>query len=102
MATDQVSFYDESLKKQIEGSFKSDGREIRVASVYGIATVPYADLGAIIDYDSQIMAVKKLLSAMARDPGSGKFKDLQHQKDNQGLQPTESFSMWSSGVGSNP
>ena len=25
MATDQISFYDEFLKKQIEGSFVSDG-----------------------------------------------------------------------------
>ena len=29
-ATDQVSFYDETLKKQIEGSFVSDGRDIHV------------------------------------------------------------------------
>ena len=28
MATDQISFYDESLKKQIEGSYKTDGKEI--------------------------------------------------------------------------
>ena len=77
MATDQISFYDESLQKQIEGFFVSDGREIRVSSIYGLTTVPYADLGECIDYNSQVMAVKKLLSAMARDPGSGKFKDLQ-------------------------
>lgn len=101
MATDQISFYDESLQKKIEGFFISDGREIRVSSVYGLATVPYADLGACIDYDSQVTAVKKLLSAMAREPGSGKFKDLQNQRDGK-LQPSESFSMWSSGVGTNP
>jgi hypothetical protein len=35
MATDQISFYDESLKKQIEGSFISDGKSIHVSSVYG-------------------------------------------------------------------
>jgi hypothetical protein len=35
MATDQVSFYDESLKKQIEGSFKTDGKSIHVSSAYG-------------------------------------------------------------------
>ena len=67
MATDQISFYDESLQKQIEGFFQSDGREIRVSSVYGLKSVPYADLGAIIDYNAQVLAVKKLLSAMARD-----------------------------------
>ena len=33
MATDRVSFYDESSKKQIEGSFVSDGKKIHVFSV---------------------------------------------------------------------
>jgi hypothetical protein len=28
MATDRVSFYDESLKKTIEGAFVSDGKKI--------------------------------------------------------------------------
>jgi hypothetical protein len=67
MATDQISFYDESLQKQIEGFFQSDGREIRVSSVYGLKCIPYSDLGAIIDYNAQVLAVKNLLSAMARD-----------------------------------
>jgi len=102
MATDQISFYDESLKKHIEGSFKSDGREIRISSVYGTQSFPYHDLGACIDYNAQVSLVKKVLSELARDPGIGKFKDLQHQKDNQRLQPAESFSMWASGVGTNP
>jgi hypothetical protein len=30
-------------------------------------SVPYADLGACIDYNAQVLAVKKLLSAMAHD-----------------------------------
>ena len=80
MATDYVSFYDESLKKQIEGSFTSDGKSIHVFSAYGNKTVPYGDLGAIIDYDAQVLLVKKLLSELARDPGGGKFKDLHQQK----------------------
>ena len=46
MATDQISFYDESLKKQIEGSFISDGKSIHVSSAYGVKSVPYGDLGA--------------------------------------------------------
>lgn len=71
MATDQVSFYDESLKKQLEGFFISDGREIRVHSVYGLQCVPYADLGAIIDYSAQVSAVKKALSAMAHGAKGG-------------------------------
>jgi hypothetical protein len=92
MATDQISFYDESLKKQIEGSFISDGKSIHVSSVYGIKSFPYNDLGAIIDYNAQVSLVRKLLSELARDPGSGKFKDLQHQKDDQQPQRMESFS----------
>jgi hypothetical protein len=71
MATDQVSFYDESLQKQLEGFFISDGREIRVHSVYGLQCVPYSDLGAIIDYSAQVSAVKKALSAMARVGAKG-------------------------------
>jgi len=31
---------------------------------------PHADLGAIIDYNAQVSAVKKVLSAMARDAGA--------------------------------
>ena len=104
MTTDQVSFYDESLKKQIEGHFKLDGREIHIRSVYGAKSFPYNDLGACIDYNAQVLFVQKVLSELARDPGSGQFKDLQRQKDDQQLQPKESVSCWSpgSGVGTNP
>ena len=97
MATDYVSFYDESLKKQIEGSFTSDGKSIHVSSAYGIKSVPYNDLGACIDYNAQVLLAQKALSELARDPGSGKFKDLQQQKGDQ--QPMESFSSWSQGGG---
>jgi hypothetical protein len=83
MTTDQISFYDESLKKQIEGSYTSDGKSIHVSSVYGVKSVPYGDLGASIDHDAQVWLVQKLLSELARDPGGGKFKDLQQQKDDQ-------------------
>jgi hypothetical protein len=57
MATDQVSFYDETLKKQIEGSFKTDGKSIHVFSAYGNKSFPYNDLGAIIDYNAQVLSV---------------------------------------------
>lgn len=67
MATDQISFYDESLQKQIEGYFVSDGREIHVHSLYGRKSFPYNDLGACIDYNAQVSAAKKVLIAMARD-----------------------------------
>jgi hypothetical protein len=103
MATDQVSFYDESLKKQIEGSFVSDGKEIHVRSAYGTRSFPYNDLGACIDYDAEVSLVKKVLSELARDPGSGKFKDLQQQRDDQQRQG-ESNSSWAcgNGPGANP
>ena len=99
MPRDQISFYDESLKKQIEGSFISDGKSIHVSSAYGVKSASYGDLGASIDYNSQVLLAQKLLSELARDPGSGKFKDLQQQKGDQQVQPRESFSMWGSRSG---
>jgi hypothetical protein len=72
MANDQISFYDETLKKQIEGSFVTDGKSIRVSSAYGIKSAPYGDLGACIDYNSQVVLARKLLSETARDAAKGK------------------------------
>jgi hypothetical protein len=66
MANDQVSFYDESLQKQIEGSYVSDGKAIHVSSAYGVKSAPYNDLGACIDYNAQVLLAKKLLSELAR------------------------------------
>ena len=67
MATDQISFYDESLKKQIEGSYKSDGKEIHVSSVYGFKSARYNDLGACIDDNAMDLLAQKLLSQLAHD-----------------------------------
>ena len=89
MATDQISFYDESLKKEIEGTFISDGKSIHIRSAYGNKSVAYSDLGACIDHNSQVLLAQKLLSELARDPGSGKFKDLHQQKDDQQLEPMQ-------------
>jgi hypothetical protein len=80
MATDQISFYDESLKKQIEGTFISDGKSIHIRSAYGNKSVPYSDLGACIDHNSQVLLAQKLLSELARDPGGSTFKDEPMQK----------------------
>jgi hypothetical protein len=89
LAPDQISFYDESLKKQIEGSYVSDGRKIRVSSVvYGSKSASYGDLGACIDHNAQVLLAQKLLSELARDPG-GNFKDLQQQKDDQQPEPMQ-------------
>ncbi|MGA8388535.1 MAG: hypothetical protein WB769_11470 [Pseudolabrys sp.] len=89
MAPDEISFYDESLKKQIEGIFKSDGKSIHIRSAYGNKSVPYNDLGACIDHNSQVLLAQKLLGELARDPGSGNFKDLHQQKDDQQLEPMQ-------------
>jgi hypothetical protein len=100
MATYQISFYDEKLKKQVEGSFVSDGKWIHVSSAYGIQSFPYNDLGACIDYGSQVSFVRKLLSELARDPNSGSFKDTQKQRDDHNkLQPGGSNSCWAGGNG---
>jgi hypothetical protein len=92
VGTVQISFYDESLKKEVEGSFISDGKEIHVFSEYGAKSFSYNDLGACIDYNAQVLLVKKVLSELARDPSSSKFKDLQ-QQTGESTQPHESFSM---------
>jgi hypothetical protein len=104
MTTDQISFYDESLKKQIEGSYVSDGKWIHIASAYGVKSVPYNDLGAAIDRNAQVLLVEKLLSELARDPDSGRFKDAQKQRDDQQPQSSGSNSSWGcgSGSGANP
>jgi hypothetical protein len=94
---DQISFYDESLKKRLHGYFVSDGKSIHLYSVYGTKSFPYNDLGACIDYHTQVLLVQKLLSGLARDPGSADFKDLQLPRDGE-ERHGESFSTW--GVGS--
>jgi hypothetical protein len=41
LSPDQLSFYDETLKKQIEGSYRDDGKKIHVHSeVYGARSAP--------------------------------------------------------------
>jgi hypothetical protein len=71
MANDQISFYDETLKKQVEGCFVSDGKSIHVSSAYGVKSASYSDLGACIDYNSQVLLARKLLSEVARDAAGG-------------------------------
>jgi hypothetical protein len=65
MSSDQISFYDETLKKELQGSFKSDGRSIHVFSTYGTKSASYSDLGACIDYNAQVSLAQKLLSELA-------------------------------------
>jgi hypothetical protein len=88
---DQISFYDESLKKQIEGSYRTDGKAVYVRSVkYGIKSAPYGDLGTFPDQAGLHSLAQKLLSELARDPAT-RFAELQRQKGDQ-VRPRESFS----------
>jgi hypothetical protein len=65
MTPDQISFYDEVLKKQIEGSYRYDGKWIYVASqAYGART---AHRGGIIDVFALNLFAQKVLSELARD-----------------------------------
>jgi hypothetical protein len=56
---------------------------------HGTKSFPYNDLGASIDRNAQVLLVQRLLGELARDPGSGKFKDLQQQRDDQELPPMQ-------------
>jgi hypothetical protein len=91
LAHDQISFYDESLKKQVEGSYRTDGKAVHVRSHYGIKSAPYGDLGTFPDQAGLDLLAQKLLSELARDPQT-RFKELQRQKGDQQVQPRESFS----------
>jgi hypothetical protein len=84
MARDQISFYDESLKKQIEGSFTSDGKSIHVSSAHGVKSAPYGDLGPSIDQNSQLLLAQKLLSELARQQQPSRQHQQPNKKPGQG------------------
>jgi len=67
LSSDQISFYDESLKKQIEGAYTSDGWAIHVRSVYGAKSAPYGQVDSHIDGNALDLLAQKVLSEMARD-----------------------------------
>jgi hypothetical protein len=66
MATpNKICFYDESLKKQIEGNYRYDGKAIHVISVeYGARSAPR---GRCLDHNEFDMLAQKVLSELARD-----------------------------------
>jgi hypothetical protein len=65
LSPDQVSFYDEALKKQIEGSYRDDGKAIHVRSVkYGAKSAPR---GGCFDHYEVALLAQKILSELARD-----------------------------------
>ncbi|MDE2373671.1 MAG: hypothetical protein KGL96_05535 [Hyphomicrobiales bacterium] len=69
MSTDQISFFDENLKKQVEGAYTSDGWSIHVRSVYGSRSVPYSQVDSRIDGAALDALAQKTLSEMAREAG---------------------------------
>lgn len=71
LVTDQVSFYDEALEKQIEGSYRTDSKSVHVRSVkHGIKSAPYGHLGTFIDQDGLHLLAQRLLSELARESGT--------------------------------
>ena len=65
LSPDRVSFYDETLKKQIEGSYRDDGKAIHVFSQkYGAKSV---SRGRCFDHFEIVLLVQKVLSQLASD-----------------------------------
>ena len=65
-----VSFYDESLGKQIDGSYTSDGKVIHAGSgTLGAKSAPLGYLGNAntfpVDQEGQDLLAQKLLSELA-------------------------------------
>ena len=65
-----IRFYDETLKKQIEGFYKYDGKAIHV-STYGYgarSTLPlFSLLGRFPDHNALQLFAKQVASELARD-----------------------------------
>jgi hypothetical protein len=75
MTPDQVSFYDETLKKQIQGSYRDDGKKIHVMhQVYGARSAPRG--GCFDHYEVELLA-HKVLSELARDAESKLARDAE-------------------------
>ena len=65
-----ICFYDETLKKQIEGFYKYDGKAIHVSSYgYGSRSAPplFSALGRFPDHNVLELFAKQVLSELARD-----------------------------------
>jgi hypothetical protein len=83
LSPDQISFYDETLKKQIEGSYRCDGKAIHVASQeYGARSAPR---GGIIDIFALNLFAQKVLRELAHDAEqkilSESARDVEAEKD---------------------
>jgi hypothetical protein len=79
LSPDQISFYDETLKKQLEGSYRYDGKWIYVASQeYGARTAPR---GPIIDIFALNLFAQKVLRELAHDVEAELARDVEAEKD---------------------
>ena len=67
---DKISFYDETLKKQVEGSYTYDGKWIHIRSmnVYGARSVPVCNsFTGFPDHNALNLFAQKVLGELARD-----------------------------------
>ena len=65
-----MCFYDETLKKQIEGFYKYDGKAIHVSSyAYGARSAPplFSVLRRFPDHNAVELFAKQVLSELSRD-----------------------------------
>jgi hypothetical protein len=78
LSPNKICFYDESLKKQIEGNYRYDGKAIHVWSVeYGARSAPR---GEALDHNEFDMLAQKLLSELARDAEKDSAKSNSHKE----------------------
>jgi hypothetical protein len=60
--SNRVGFYDETLKKEVQGFYRTDGKQIHVSSAeYGTKNAP-AILGTLVDHFALEALAQKLLS----------------------------------------
>ena len=67
LSPDRVSVYDETLKEQMEGSYRYDGKVLHVFSAkYGAKSAPPANFGTRIDHFALESYVQEILRELAR------------------------------------
>ena len=63
-----ISFYDETLRTQITGSYTTDGKSIHAGSgTLGVKSAPHGVFGKLLDKDGQDLLAQKLMSELGRD-----------------------------------
>ncbi len=81
MPTDQIHFYDEFLKKEVEGSYTYDGKAIHVCSeAYGARSAPTRFDGRFFYQSAVDLFAQKVLSELARDAENKGSAELHSHK----------------------